>query len=505
MSRTMRWAVALAVVAAAVLLWRHWTPAEHRSQAPSETAASAPLHLRLQSFALSLNPLKMADVESRQVASTLYVGLVIQNQDGSTMPAIAEQWTHDGPTWEFSVKPGLTFSDGQPLRDQDIVTSLCNSMQPTSPWAWALASIRHDTAADGKSVACSGISIRAPGKIRIEQTQEVPWFLDAISGPAGWIIRADAKEAAYGVMPGLGSYTVKEVVADNRIVLQSRREGSAVTARVPVLQFDYLPDDAIAADAFSSGRLQVLDLTSPRLVEILVDPATGQLNVPGVLSRHAWDRIRIAVINVSGLTKKGFSPNDARRFVNAFSAQTDRDHVAKVSAGLGVPLYTAFPPVAPGTPPATAEVTGLPKARLTIITESDPYSDLIAASLPNSVGNVEISYRGVEKGVLIQSLVQGDFDIASILIEATTHSPEFWKSFFAPGNPFTAFGTPIAGLEKVDVSNDEGVKQAAELIARDGNWVGILTEARLQAVAPGVTGVMFSPSGQTNFALIGRE
>jgi ABC-type transport system substrate-binding protein len=246
MSKTLRWVVILAIVAvAAVWAIRYRKPAEAPPTPPTAARPAEPLRLRVQSFALSLHPLKMADVESRQVASALYVGLIIQNQDGSTEPAIAQSWTQDGPRWEFTIKPGLSFSDGEPLRDEDIVTSLCNSMQPSSPWAWALASIRHETAADGKSVACSGLSVSAPGKIRIEQSQDVPWFLDAIAGPAGWIVRSGATESAYGVMPGLGPYTVKEVVADSRIVLQARASGSAIQPRAPALQFDYLPDDAV--------------------------------------------------------------------------------------------------------------------------------------------------------------------------------------------------------------------------------------------------------------------
>ena len=107
------------------------------------------VHLRLQSFALALNPLKMADVESRQVATLLYAGLIIQNQDGSTQPAAAQNWKHIDNVWEFKLKPGLTFSNGSPLHVQDVVTSICNAMQPASPWAWALASIEHVVSAAG--------------------------------------------------------------------------------------------------------------------------------------------------------------------------------------------------------------------------------------------------------------------------------------------------------------------------------------------------------------------
>lgn len=467
---------------------------------------SGPVHLRLQSFALSLNPLKMADVESRQVATLLYAGLIVQNQDGTTQSAAAEKWMQDGNEWDFTLKSGLTFSNGQPLHAQDVVVSLCNAMQPTSPWAWALESIQHTASADGKKVECTGINSTDDHTVKITQARSVPWFLDAIGGPAGWIMpAAETKESAYGVMPGLGPYTIKEFVADTKVVLEPRSSGSAIVPGTAGIQFDYIADDAVAASAFTAGKLQVLDLTSPKLVEMLVDTGSGKLKTSGSLVRREWDRVRIAIVNAKSLISKGFDADSAHRFIQAYSATIDRNKIAQNTHGIGIAMETNFPPVPRTIMPATISTEGFPKASLTVITEPDAYSDLIAASLPKAVGPVTIDYRGVDKGVLIQSLIKGDFDIASILIEATTHSPEFWKSFFTPGNPFTAFGKPIPGLENIKVDDAAGVKQAAQLIAQDGNWVGILQENRVQAIASGISGVSYSPSGQTNFAFIKRQ
>lgn len=473
---------------------------------PPAEAATAPVHLRLQSFALSLNPLKMADVESRQVATLLYAGLIVQNQDGTTQPAVAEKWKQTGNKWEFTLKSGLIFSDGQPLRAQDVVTSLCNAMQPTSPWAWALANIQHTVSADGKKVECTGIIILNDNTIGIVQAQAVPWFLDAIGGPAGWIMPATgAKEGAYGVMPGLGPYKVKEIVPDTRVVLEPRSAGSAIAPGTTGIQFDYIADDAVAAGAFRAGKLHVLDLTSPKLVELTTDPGSGKLKTAGSLAQRDWDRVRIAIINEKSLLAKGFDAAQARRFIQSYSASVDRNKIAQNTRGIGKVLETGFPPIPRPAASASISNEGFPKAHLTVITEPDVYSDLIAASLPKKVGLVTIDYRGVDKGVLIQSLIKGDFDIASILIEATTHSPEFWKSFFTPGNPFTAFGKPISGLENIKVNDSAGMQQAAELIANNGNWVGILQEKRFQAIAPGISGISYSPSGQTNYAFIRRQ
>lgn len=495
--------LSLALVIAAVVVGFRFTKDPASPQTGDSTQV---VHLRLQSFALMLHPLKLADVESRQVATPLHAGLIVQDQEGTTRSAVAEKWTQEDGTWEFTLKQDLTFSNGQPLRDEDVVTSLCNAMQPASPWAWALASIEHSTGEGGKTVECSGISIPTQGTIRIVESRSAPWFLDAIGGPAGWVIPATgANEEAYGVVPGLGPYKVKEVVPDTRVVLEPREHGSAIAPGAGGIVFDYYADDAVAASAFTAGRLHVLDLTSPTLAKLLVDPASGKLRTAGSLVERDWDRIRIAIINEKSLIRKGFSPEQATRFVHAYSATVGRDRLVENASGIATVLYTGFPSGPNELPGTDRSVDGFPAAKLTVLTEPDAYSDLIAASLPKSVGAVSIDYRGVDKGVLIQSLVAGEFDIASILIEATTHSPVFWKSFFTPGNPFTAFGKPIAGLESIDVSDDEGVQEAARLIAQYGNWVGLLQERRIQAVAPGIGGISYSPSGQTNFAFIRRQ
>lgn len=464
--------------------------------------------LRLQSFALSLHPLRMADVESRQVATLLHGGLVAQEQSGTTRPMLAKSWTHTGNEWEFVLKPGVTFSNGVPVTATDVVASLCAAMQPTSPWAWALLSIAHKDSQDGKSRDCTGVTASGD-RVKIVETKPVPWFLDAISGPAGWVLPAKgAKEEAYGVIPGVGPYVIKEVVPDVKVVLEARQAGSALEPGVKAVQFDYLPDDSVAAKRFAEGTLQVLDLTSPRLVELLTDRETGKLKYPGTIVQKPWDRIRVVIVNDKGLAARQFTADQARDFIDAFSATVDRAKLVEQSKGIGEPLLAPFPPaanVAAANRLRRPDPLELPDAKLSIITESDPYSDLIAATLPKNVGTAKLDYKGVEKSMLLSSLFKGEFDIISMVIEATVHSPEFWKAFFTPGNPFSVAGKPLDGMENIDVSTESGVAQAGKAIVEKGNWVPLLQEKRLQAIAPGISDISYSPSGQTNFAFIKKN
>lgn len=504
--------IVVAAILGASVFWLGWAPIPEiaRKLVPGEIAsrAKAPgsesvVRLRVVSFALSLHPLKMADVESRQVASLLHAGLIFQDDSGDVKPVLAESWTHSGNEWRFKLRPGVTFTDGSAVATSDVVTSICNAMQPTSPWAWALASITHEPSEDGKNVKCTGLEAVGDREIRLIEKAASAALLDALSGPAGWILPAKATEQPYGVIPGIGPYKVKEIVADNRIVLEART-GGAIQPQAGAVQFNFIADDSAAAARFVTGQLDVLDLTSPQLVELVIDAQSGKPKGGGTLQQRNWDRVRIVVVSENRLAEKGFKKPQVRQFINAFSSSIDRARIAELSKGTAMPMMTPFPPL-PDISIAPSDTAGLPQTNLTIITEPDAYSDLIAASLPKTVGVVKIDYKGVDKAVLINSLVKGEFDLASILIEATVHSAEFWRSFFTPGNPFTAFGKPIEGMQAVEVQTDADLQRAGNLIAEQGNWVGVLRERRIQAVKPGVTGIQFSASGQTNYAYVAKQ
>ncbi len=498
-----------ATVIMAVVATLGLTSCDEAEQPKQPKQSEQTIHLRLLSFALVLHPLKMADVESRRVATLLYAGLVAQDQEGTAHPVLAKEWSRSGNEWEFDLRPGATFSNGAPVTAADVVSSLCAAMQPTSPWSWSLASIVHEVKSEGE-VECTGLVASASDRVHIRENRASPWLLDALSGPAGWILPASTvEEGAYGVMPGAGPYKIREIIPDVKVVLEARPEGSPIEPGVDVVQFDYLPDDAVAIGRFTTGKLHVLNLASPQLVELMTKEGSGlQLKYPGRLSRSSWDRIRVAIINEKALAAKGFYPGQVRAFIDAFSAATDRKRIAELSKGTAEPAAVAFLPVPAGLPivgqPAK-DVSDFPKTQLTIITEPDPYSDLIASALPKQIGDVSVDYKGVEKGILISSLVKGQYDVASLLIEAPIHSPAFWKSFFTPGSPLVAFGKPIDGLDTIDVIAESGIQETASRILAKGNWIAIVRERRLQALAPGITGVMLTPSGQENYAFIGMK
>jgi peptide/nickel transport system substrate-binding protein len=71
----------------------------------------------------SFNPITSTDLDTREITGLMYEGLVRINPITLTPePGLAQSWTvsPDGLVWDFSLRPGLVWSDVAPLTAQDV-------------------------------------------------------------------------------------------------------------------------------------------------------------------------------------------------------------------------------------------------------------------------------------------------------------------------------------------------------------------------------------------------
>lgn len=500
---TMRNVIAAIVVLAIVALATWFTLS---SRTEPETAST--IAVRLPTFSLVLDPRRMSDTESRKVASALHAGLVAVDQDQRVVPMAAQSWRQrDGGTWEFVLKSNLKFSDGTPVTPEDVIASICAGMQPSSAWAFALASIAHEVQADRPKVSCTGLAVNN-GKIEIKEARPSPWFLDGLAQPGAWILPQTVKNngAPYGVLPGVGPYAFDRSESDRFIELRSHDAG-APNPIAPRLVFRHIADPALAANAFANKQLDVLEIDAPSMLPLLFQQGkvdSAALKVPGHLQIASSDRIRVVIVNEKRLLSRGFSPEQVADFKVRYSQAVDRQRLALLAGGLAEPLAASTPMLDdPGAvSPTLSPTTPLPGLQLLLITESDPFSDQIAAFLPSRVGGAAVRYQGLDKGQLITRLLSGDYDLAATVLEGTMHAPPFWISFFSPGSSFNVFGKPLSGIEKIDVTTPSGVQEAAARIDHEGNWIGLLREKRILLLSDKIQSVALTPSGQANLAII---
>ena len=487
------WITVTLLLVAAVAAWLAW---------PRPTVKKADVVVAIRTFALNLDPATLAETDSRKVATLLYTGLVAVDQDGTVRPRIARSWKRLDPnSWSFTLADRVTFPDGTPVTAAKVIQSLCASMQPAHVQAWSLASIDRESAGKG-AVRCTGLSAPDDHTVLVREKRPTPWLMEALAGPGGWIVDTARKPGQYGVRAGAGPYVVASVVPDKQIVLKARA-GSAVPARLQHLVVRYIPDDQVAAAAFSNGELGMIELDTPQLRDLVLTKA-GKLRAAGTLHRNPMDRVRVVGFNFKRLAQRGIDAGHVRQFLDLYSGAIARAAISGRAQGLVKPMVTGFPPSADPvlSPPANVAT---PAATLTLLTENDPFSDMMGAMLPAQVGKTQIRYQAVEKSLLISALLEGDYDLALLKLEATHHTPRFWAAFFTPGDPYTVFGRAIPGLEALDLADQTQLQRAGQLVNSQGNWVGVFREVNTYATGSGIDGVRLTPSGQLSLEEIGRS
>ena len=73
----------------------------------------------------SLGPDRSGLASEIAIVNDLFVGLTKYDVDGRVAAGLAESWqvSKDGLTWRFKLRPGLRWSDGEPLKGEDFVFS----------------------------------------------------------------------------------------------------------------------------------------------------------------------------------------------------------------------------------------------------------------------------------------------------------------------------------------------------------------------------------------------
>lgn len=92
-----------------------------------------------------VNPLLAISDADKDAVSLIYSGLLKASPEGKLIPDLAESWTisEDGLTYDFILKPNLTFHDGTPLTTDDIEFTVLKAIDPIikSPKASSFAGV----------------------------------------------------------------------------------------------------------------------------------------------------------------------------------------------------------------------------------------------------------------------------------------------------------------------------------------------------------------------------
>ena len=178
-----------------------------------------------------LDPHKTESIPASTVERDLYEGLVIFAPDGKITGGAAQSWeiSADGRQYTFQLRPGLQWSNGDPLTAADFVYSFRRlvSRATKSPYAFLAFPIRSAleiSSADDLAVDHLGVAAEGPSRLTITLAQATPYFLTALTHPSfAPVYRKTIEQQGPGKATNLvgdGAFTLQQWTGDGRIMLR---------------------------------------------------------------------------------------------------------------------------------------------------------------------------------------------------------------------------------------------------------------------------------------------
>ncbi|MGF1736042.1 ABC transporter substrate-binding protein [Photobacterium satsumensis] len=305
----------------------------------------------------SLDPHKTEGVPESHVIRDLLEGLVNQDENGNTVPGVAESWeTTDNRTFTFHLRKDAKWSNGDPVTAHDFVYSFKRAVDPAtaSPYSWYLEMTTMKNADDiiaGKADKNTlGVSATDDNTLVIELEQAVPYFVKMMGHTTVKPVNRKVVEK-FGdnwTKPenfvGNGAYTLDNWVVNERIVL-TRSENYWDNENTVINKVTFLPIENQVAEMnrFLAGEIDITNELPNEHFRRLEKQHADSVSISGNLCSYYY-----------GFNNQK-APFDDVRVRKALSYAIDRDIVTKALLGQGqksgyflTPEITAnFNPVTP--------------------------------------------------------------------------------------------------------------------------------------------------------------
>jgi oligopeptide transport system substrate-binding protein len=157
------------------------------SSTPKPPRGGPTLRLTIPIVQNTLDPAKVADLPSLNVAHELYAGLTRFSGRG-VVPDLAESWepSEDGLVWTFHLRKNLRWSDDRPITAEDFRRSWLHALAPGTHSAYARAEMQNIRGARRYRATGSGaVGVEAVDDrtLRVTLQHPVPWLDEQVAWP----------------------------------------------------------------------------------------------------------------------------------------------------------------------------------------------------------------------------------------------------------------------------------------------------------------------------------
>jgi peptide/nickel transport system substrate-binding protein len=220
------------------------------------------------------------------LVSTQYLeALVSRNADGTIIPWLAKSWTEsaDGLAWDFTLRDGVTFTDGTPLDAAAVQANIAHVQDPATGSSTGYLALQKVTGTEAVSPQVVRLNLSSPDSALLESLSQA-WV--AIESPTA-LQRSQDENCAAPV--GTGPFAVKKWVKQDSITLvkntkyqagpaDSRHDGPAY---LDTIVWRFIPESASRYAALQAGEVDVIDNAQPdTIVQAKKSDAIHEIDAP---------------------------------------------------------------------------------------------------------------------------------------------------------------------------------------------------------------------------------
>jgi peptide/nickel transport system substrate-binding protein len=305
--------------------------------ATSGVAAAQNVRIALQDDPDTLDPAKNWTFVGRHVLASLCDKLVELAPDGSIVPQLATSWTtaEDGRSVTFTLRPGVTFHDGEPFDAAAVKYTIDRAL--TLPGSRRKSEIG----------AISGVEVLDPLTVRFLLAASFSPLVAQFTDRAGIMIAPQAAEAAgdkFDQHPVCaGPYKFVERVPQDRIVLEKFKEyWDAAHYHFDRVTFLPISDASVRFANLQAGQVEIIERLAPTdLAQAKGDSRVATAAVTGL----GYQDITFNIGN-GAASENPFGKD--KRLREAFELALDRNAINEVAfAGQFTAGNQPFPPDSP--------------------------------------------------------------------------------------------------------------------------------------------------------------
>lgn len=225
--------------------------------------------------AISLDPAKHTTYPTQNVLWHIYEPLVMMDAQGRYIPGLATEWkTLNDTTWQFKLRQGVKFQNGDPLTADDVKFSLERVMNPDtkSPTRGNLAAVDRIEVVDPSTV---NVVTKGPYPVLLYQLSENNF--GSMIVPSKYVQQNGADILATKPI-GTGPYRFVSQRKDERIDLEANPDYWGGAPPIKKVVFRPIPETSTRLAELRSGGVDLVVNVPPEQVQSL-DTATTKVDV----------------------------------------------------------------------------------------------------------------------------------------------------------------------------------------------------------------------------------